>query len=423
MSSRSTRSTRSTRATPAVVTAAVVGLSLLALPAPGAQAAPSAHQREERVAPGHHPAGPILVGHRGAGGTAPENTVAAFKEGRSSKADFIEIDVQLSADGVPFLFHDDTPARTTDVEDVFPGRASDPITSFTWAELQQLDAGSFFDERFVGERIPHLDDAVDVATRTTGVYIEIKSPSKSPGIEQLVADQLLTDPSWRKLVAADKVQVIGFDVASNRRFAELAPQIPLQQLTGAVPGDAELAALAGFVDSVGANYRTLTGADVDRVHAAGLAMSAYTVNSPEAVQAVVDLGVDAVTTDFPVQNGRYLRGLPVFPGAGLEISGAVNNPPGDDVQPENGEYVSLRNVSGTTVDVSGYFLRDAANTILRVGEGYVLQPGAELRVYTGPGTDTAAAYYNGLPASVLNNTGDSLGLWSADLRLLDVFAN
>ncbi|MGV0111847.1 glycerophosphodiester phosphodiesterase family protein [Arthrobacter sp. CP30] len=411
-------SSRSIRTITATVSAAV-GLSILS---PAAQAAPGADQREGRAAH-HHAAAPILVGHRGAGGTAPENTVAAFKEGRSSDADFIEIDVQLSADGVPFLFHDDTPARTTDVEDVFPGRASDPITSFTWAELQQLDAGSFFDERFVGERIPHLDDAAQIATRTTGVYIEIKNPSRSPGIEQLVADELLTDPSWRKLVAANKVQVIGFDVASNRRFAELAPQIPLQQLTGAVPGDADLAALAGFVDSIGANYRVLTAADVDRVHAAGLAMSAYTVNSPEAVQAVVDLGVDAITTDFPVQNGRYLRGLPVFPGAGLEISGAVNNPPGDDVQPETGEYVSLRNTSGTAVDVSGFFLRDAAGTILRVGDGYVLQPGAELRVYTGPGTNTAAAYYSGLPASVLNNSGDALGFWSADLRLLDVFAN
>lgn len=250
---------------------------------------------------------PILVGHRGAGGTAPENTVAAFKDGRASGADFIEIDVQLSADGVPFLFHDDTPARTTDVEEVFPGRATDPITSFTWAELQQLDAGSSFDERFTGERIPHLDDAVAVATRTTGVYIEIKNPRNSPGIEQLVADELRNDPAWRKLVAADKVQVIGFDTASNRRFAELAPEVPLQQLTGVVPGEAVLAEWATYADSVGANYRALTAQDVTRVKSAGLVMSVYTVNSPEAVQAVVDLGVDAVTTDFPSQNSRYLR--------------------------------------------------------------------------------------------------------------------
>lgn len=399
--------------------AAVVGLSLLAVPA---HAAP-VEEPEAREAAKRSTGSPILVGHRGAGGTAPENTVAAFKDGRASSADFIEIDVQLSADGVPFLFHDDTPARTTDVEEVFPGRATDPITSFTWTELQQLDAGSFFDERFIGERIPHLDDAVAVATRTTGVYIEIKNPRNSPGIEQLVADELRDDPAWQKLVAADGVQVIGFDAASNRRFAELAPEVPLQQLTGAVPGAAVLAEWATYADSVGANYRPLTAQDVTRVKSAGLVMSVYTVNSPEAVQAVVDLGVDAVTTDFPIQNSRYLRGLPVFPGSAVEISGAVNNAPGDDVQPEAGEHVTLRNASGSTVDVSGYFLRDAASNILRVGEGYVLQPGAELRVYTGPGTDSADAYYNGLTSAVLNNTGDSVGLWTPELRLIDVFAN
>ena len=396
--------------------AVAVGLSLLAVPT-------TASTAEARSATKQPAAGPVLVGHRGAGGTAPENTVAAFKDGRASGADFIEIDVQLSADGVPFLFHDDTPARTTNVEDVFPGRAGDPITSFTWAELQQLDAGSYFDARFTGERIPHLDDAAAIATRSTGVYIEIKSPRNSPGVEALVADELRTDPAWQKLVAADKVQVIGFDEASNRTFAALAPEVPLQQLTGVVPGAEVLARWAGYVDSVGANYRGLTAQDVARVKDAGLVMSVYTVNSPEAVQAVVDLGVDAVTTDFPIQNSRYLRGIPVFPGAAVEISGAVNNPAGDDVRPEGGEYVTLRNVSGSAVDVSGYFLRDAANNILRVGEGYTLQPGTELRVHTGPGTSSSSAYFNGLTASVLNNTGDSLGLWSPDLRLVDVYAN
>jgi glycerophosphoryl diester phosphodiesterase len=75
------------------------------------------------------------------------------------------------------------------------------------------------------------------------------------------------------------------------------------------------------------------------------------------------------------------------------------------------------------VDVSGWFLRDAANNILRVGEGYVLQPGAELRVHTGPGTSTADAYFNGYAVSILNNGGDSVALWSDELRLMDVLAN
>lgn len=394
------------------IATAVAGLTLATVPVAVAHAAPAEKATDA----------PILIGHRGAAGTAPENTVAAFKDGRASGADFFEIDVQLSADGVPFLFHDNTPARTTNVEDVFPGRENNPITSFTWAELQQLDAGSYFSDKYAGERIPHLDDAAEIATVKTGVYIEIKSPVNSPGVEQIVADELLNDPKWTKLVAADKIQVIGFDEASNRRFAAIAPDIELQQLTSVVPPRAVVESWATFADSVGTNYRTLTPQNVADVKGAGLILGVYTVNSPEAVQYSLDLGVDAVTTDFPIQNHRYLKGQPVFPGAGVEIVDSVNNPAGNDVQPENGEHVVLRNTSGASIDVSGAIIRDAANNILTVGEGYVLAPGAELRVYTGPGTDSAEAYYNGGSASVLNNGGDSVALWIGP-RLQDVLAN
>ncbi|MBG6216945.1 glycerophosphoryl diester phosphodiesterase [Arthrobacter sp. CAN_A6] len=389
-----------------------VGLSLMAAPAAVAQ--PEARAQDSA---------PILIGHRGAAGTAPENTVAAFEDGRTSGADFFEIDVQLSADGVPFLFHDDTPARTTNVEEVFPERANNPITSFTWNELQQLDAGSYFDERYEGERIPHLDDAAKVATANTGVYIEIKSPVNSPGVEQLVADELRTNPKWQQLVAGHKLQVLGFDEASNRKFAQVAPEIELQQLSGVVPGPAVLESWTEFADSVGTNYRVLSAQNVADVKAAGLVLGVYTVNSPEAVQASLALGVDAITTDFPIQNARLLQGTPVFPGSGVEIADSVNNPAGDDVQPENGEYVLLRNTSNRSIDVSGYLVRDAANNVLIVGNGYVLAPGAELRVHTGPGTNTAGSYYNGLTASVLNNGGDAVALWAPQDKLQDVFAN
>ncbi|MET1034055.1 MAG: glycerophosphodiester phosphodiesterase family protein [Arthrobacter sp.] len=395
--------------------AAAVGLSLI----PSAAAA-----RPTDVPGSEHTAPPLVIGHRGAAGTAPENTVAAFKAGRASGADFFEVDVQLSADGVPFLFHDDTPARTTNVEEVFPGRAADPITSFTWAELQRLDAGSYFGEKYAGEPIPHLDDAARIATRNTGVYIEIKSPRNSPGVEALVAAELATDPRWKRLGADDKIQVLGFDEASNRTFAELAPEVPLQQLSGSVPGAATLASWAGFADSVGTNYRTLTEQNVADVKNAGLVMGVYTANSPEAVQAAIDLGVDAVTGDFPLQAVRHIDGREPFPGgSGLVIGGSLNNPAGDDVQAETGEFVLVRNASGRPVDASGLLLRDAANNVLRVGGGYVLAPGAELRVYTGPGTNSADAYYNSGTVSVLNNGGDSVALWSERGKLLDVFAN
>ncbi len=394
----------------AVAAGALSAASVLTAAAPAA-AAPDAER-------------PLVIGHRGAAGTAPENTVAAFKDARAAGADYLEIDVQLSADGVPFLFHDNTPARTTDVEDVFPGRENDPVTSFTWAELQQLDAGSYFGARFAGERIPHFDDAARIATVNTGVYIEIKSPKNSPGIEQVVADALAGDEVWAKLLEAGKVTVIGFDEGSNRVFAELAPEVPLQQLTGSVPDAATIGRWAGFVDSIGTNYRALDADGVARVDAAGLDLGVYTVNSPEAVQHVLDLGVDMVTGDFPIQTGRLLGGRDPYPAdQGVEIAGAVNDVPGDDVQYGTGEHVVLANTGTRTVDVSGWLLRDAANNVLTVGEGYELAPGGRLRVHTGPGTDTGDAFYHGGTSSVLNNGGDSVALWTDEGTLQDVFAN
>ncbi|WP_411733415.1 glycerophosphodiester phosphodiesterase family protein [Paeniglutamicibacter sp.] len=366
---------------------------------------------------------PILIGHRGAAGVAPENTLAAVKAGSQSGADFVEIDIQLSSDGVPFIFHDETPARTTNVADVFPERVNDPITSFSWNELQQLDAGSYFSADFAGEKIPHFDAVADVLTGETGVFIEIKSPSKSPGVEQIVADALATDAEWSALDRAGKIEVLGFDATSNKLFAELAPEVPLQQLTGTVPGAEVLADYATYADSFGTSYRTLDAAGAERVKDAGLGLGVYTVNSTEAADAALELGVERLTGDFPEQINRHLAGQKVFPSNdGVVVSGALNDAPGNDLQPETGEHVVLANTGKRTIDVSGYVLRDAANNLMQIGEGYVLAPGAELRVYSGPGTNSADAFYlDG--AAILNNGGDALGLWNAKGKLMDTFSN
>ncbi|MGP5121487.1 glycerophosphodiester phosphodiesterase family protein [Glutamicibacter sp. BW77] len=366
----------------------------------------------------------ILIGHRGAAGVAPENTISAIETGSRSGAGFVEIDIQLSADGVPFIFHDDTPARTSNVAEVFPGRENDPITSFTWDELQRLDVGSYFSEQFVGEKIPHFDDVADALTGETGVFIEIKSPAKSPGVEQVVADYLKTDPQWSALEAGGKIEVLSFDAASNKRFAALAPEVPLQQLLGSVPSATELEEIASYADSFGTSYRTLDAAGAERVKNAGLGLGVYTVNSVQAAQASLELGVERLTGDFPAQIHRHLKGQKVFPSNnGVVIEDSVNDVPGNDVQAETGEHVVLTNNSKRTIDVSGYLIRDAGNNVLSIGEGYSLQPGQELRVYTGPGTNSAQAYYNGGTASVLNNGGDSVALWTAKDKLADTFAN
>lgn len=397
------------------ITLGTLSLCLLAGLSTPAMAAPVAVNQEQTA---------ILIGHRGAAGVAPENTLSAVMAGSQSAADFVEIDVQLSSDGVPFIFHDDTPARTTNVEDIFPERANAPITSFSWDELQQLDAGSYFSEAFTGQRIPHFDAVADSLTGNTGVFIEIKSPAKSPGVEKVVSDALVQDTEWNELLRGGKIEVLGFDAESNKRFAALAPEVPLQQLTGSVPSAEVLSDYASYADSFGTSYRTLTAEGAARVKAAGLGLGVYTVNSTEAADASLELGAERLTGDFPQQLNRHLKGQKVFPSNnGVIISNAVNDVPGNDLQPETGEHVILKNTGNRAIDVSGYVLRDAANNVMHIGDGFKLTPGAELRVYSGAGTPSAEAFYLGGSVAVLNNGGDSLALWNNEGKLADTFAN
>lgn len=368
---------------------------------------------------------PTIVGHRGSGGTSPENTLAGIRDARQSGAEVTEVDVQLTADGVPFIFHDATGGRTSDIAEVFPDRAGDPITSFTWAELQQLDAGEYFAKRYDGEKVPHLNEiARTVAGSPLSVNIEIKAPQDSPGVEAVLAEALQTDPFWQRLIERDQVVVSSFDEAALTAFHELMPDVPLLQIATQVPeDDATLERWAGFADGFVTNYRFLDPADVERVKSFGLEVALYTLNSPEAVLEAADLCVDQVITDFPTQMVRLLEGRDPFPQAnGIEVNHVLGDAPGDDLTPENGEYVELINTSNRTINVSGYLLQDAVTNRLMVGDGYVMEPGATLRVYTGPGTNTADRYYNDLGRTVLNNDGDSIAVYTPQLQLLDLYA-
>lgn len=111
---------------------------------------------------------PLRVAHRGASARAPENTLAAFREAIRLGADAIELDVQLSADGVPMVIHDDTVDRTTD------GRGR--VAALVSRDLRRLDAGAWFSARFRGERIPTLEEALECARGRCGLNIEIKEP-------------------------------------------------------------------------------------------------------------------------------------------------------------------------------------------------------------------------------------------------------
>lgn len=246
-----------------------------------------------------------IVAHRGAPEDAPENTVPAFEEAVEAGADMVEVDVQLSADGVPFLFHDDTPERTTDVDEVFPDRVEDPITSFTWDELQQLDAGTWFRGGFEGTRIPSLDDVAAAVGPDVGVDIELKSPENSPGLVEAVVEALGTE-AWADLVAGDLVIVSSFDIEATRAFSEQLPDVPAWPIIDQIPDQQWVDDVADHAAGIKADYRYLTAETYAYAEAADLPVWAWTVNNLTDLPELVDLGVTAIVTDAPWYVGRAL---------------------------------------------------------------------------------------------------------------------
>ena len=239
------------------------------------------------------------IAHRGAMGYAPENTLAAFRLGVDQRADLVEADVQRSKDGVLVLMHDTTLTRTTDVEEVFPDRAPWRVSDFTYEEIQQLDAGSWFSEEYAGEPVPTMAEMVELIRPTSaGILMELKAPALYPGIEQQVAEEFASFPGYvDSTVAAERLVVQSFDWDSMARYHQAQPSVPVGLLGR--PQEALLPELSTWADQINPSFRSFDKAYVDQVHELGMEVHTYTVNQPADMNLVLDRGVDGVITNYP----------------------------------------------------------------------------------------------------------------------------
>jgi glycerophosphoryl diester phosphodiesterase len=241
------------------------------------------------------------VAHRGASAHAPENTIAALREGVRMDADMVEIDVQRTADGELILMHDTNLVRTTDAEVIFPGRASYAIADFTMAEISQLDAGSWFGPQFAGEPVPTLAEALAVLRGgTVGLLLEVKEPVRYPGIEAEIVAELSRDRWWLRPAPskqAHRLVIQSFDWASMERSQEMLPRIP-HGLLGKVP-EAQIATYATWADQINPSFTTVDAAYVAAVHQADLEIYVYTVNTEADMQAQIAKNVDGIITNYP----------------------------------------------------------------------------------------------------------------------------
>lgn len=231
------------------------------------------------------------IAHRGFGAIAPENTIAAFRQAIALGAGGIEFDVQRSQDGVLVVFHDATLDRTTDSS----GRLSDR----TLAQLQTLDAGSWFSSEFTGERIPTLAEVLAVcAEHPLHLYPEIKATQNwtTDQIQELVA--IFDTQQWR-----DRTTICAFDGAFLDQLRALAPDLAvaygvgnLEQYAQAWPkvqnADGQ-AALSIADDLLVAHPDWLTAAQTHQVP-----VLVWTVNELARQDELAALGITGVITDI-----------------------------------------------------------------------------------------------------------------------------
>jgi glycerophosphoryl diester phosphodiesterase len=244
---------------------------------------------------------PLRVAHRGASARAPENTLAAFREAIRLGTDAIELDVQLSADGVPMVIHDDTVDRTTNGHGAVAALAS--------SKLRGLDAGAWFSSRFRGERIPTLEEALECARGRCGLNIEIKDPPAA----------------GRKSRGASRRQAGGGTDAVARAVARSVSRTGFKELliVSSFSGPALLHARAampavhlGFLASrslrgvravhrrvrlfaVHPHVRLASPRRVRMARRLGLVVLFWTVNDVRVMRRLLALGGDGLMTDDP----------------------------------------------------------------------------------------------------------------------------
>ncbi|WP_435737396.1 glycerophosphodiester phosphodiesterase family protein [Cellulosimicrobium sp. PMB13] len=228
---------------------------------------------------------PVTVAHRGYSSVAPENTLAAYAAGMRTGAEYVEIDVHTSADGVPVVSHDQTVDRTTD--------GSGDVARLQSSYLAGLDAGSWFSPAFAGQPLPTFADMLELmGTGSSTMLLEIKGPETSAEVERVV--DMIVDAGLE-----DRVVLQSFDVDALRSAREHAPQIPRGLLRGAL--DADPVAVAQELGAVmynpsAAALLTRPGVVAD-LNAAGIAVMPYTVNSAADWKRLTEIGVDGVITD------------------------------------------------------------------------------------------------------------------------------
>lgn len=236
----------------------------------------------------------LRIGHRGSSSECPENTIVSFRRALEQGAQMVECDLQLTADGHVVIIHDWTVERTTD--------GDGNVGEMGLDQLQSLDAGSWKDPKFAGERIPTLEETLDAVLPSARLNLELKCRGSEEEARRLALSAVAA-VSQRD--AFDRVIFSSFDRASLEALRDVSQEARIGVLWIFAPFD-DAFALAEELGA-GALHPRAEAVDVSVVDAArerGLAVNTWTVNEPPAILDMIRAGVDGIISDYP---GRLLE--------------------------------------------------------------------------------------------------------------------
>ncbi len=231
---------------------------------------------------------PTFFAHRGACAHAPENTLSAFELAINQGAPAIEFDVKLTADRQVIIMHDMTVDRTTN------GKGE--VRNFSLAALRELDAGSWYSEAFVGEKVPTLDEVFEAVGRK--LFINVELTNYSTPFDGLVYEVVSL---VKKHGLADRILFSSFFPTNLALARRLLPQTPRGQLALDGRSGWWQRAAGNWMDVQAEHPYTgdVTAESVQKAHARGRRVHVWTVNDPADMKRLRSLGVDAIFTDDP----------------------------------------------------------------------------------------------------------------------------
>ncbi|XP_070616138.1 glycerophosphoinositol inositolphosphodiesterase GDPD2 [Erythrolamprus reginae] len=249
------------------------------------------------------PPKPALFGHRGAPMLAPENTLMSFQKAINCGLSVLETDVRVSADGVPFLMHDETLLRTTNVQEVFPARAHAKATTFNWTQLQQLDAGSWFLQKppFPTARSLSGEERAQARVQRVLSLEELLAEAKRHQVSVLFDLMPLEDPHYERLVNLTVETILKSGI--GQELILWLPNDFREEVRQGAPrfqhiyGPESLDNKTRRFPRVNLAYQKLSSTEIREYHRNNVSVNLFVINAPWLFSVLWCAGTTSVTTN------------------------------------------------------------------------------------------------------------------------------